>query len=222
MSSKAACRRLCGAIGTRPRGIGFRSGRRLFVVVGRGLSGRIARRRPDRAAWLSGGAPAGLCGADADGAQDRHLRPSGRRPAGLARHHRQDRRRAAGRRRLHAESRALSPRRRISGTAEAPTPTPTPTSTASGPAPQSLHVSGNKLVNASGQPVLLHGVDRSGTEYACVQGNGIFDGPNDQASITAMKNWGVNAVRVPLRVCSTIKLDLSERTILIETNHRWR
>jgi len=32
---------------------------------------------------------------------------------------------------------------------------------------------------------------RSGTEYACVQGNGIFDGPNDQASITAMKNWGV-------------------------------
>ncbi len=78
-----------------------------------------------------------------------------------------------------------------------PTPTPTPTSTASGPAPQ-LHVSGSKLVNASGQTVLLHGVDRSGTEYACVQGNGIFDGPNDQASITAMKNWGVNAVRVPL------------------------
>jgi hypothetical protein len=79
-----------------------------------------------------------------------------------------------------------------------PTPTPTPTTTApSGPAPQ-LHVSGNKLVNASGQQVVLHGVDRSGTEYACVQGNGIFDGPSDQASITAMKNWGVNAVRVPL------------------------
>ena len=65
-------------------------------------------------------------------------------------------------------------------------------------APQ-LHVSGNKLVNASGTQVVLHGVDRSGTEYACVQGNGIFDGPNDQASITAMKSWGpVNAVRVPL------------------------
>ena len=31
-----------------------------------------------------------------------------------------------------------------------------------------------------------------------MQGNGIFDGPNDQASITAMKTWGVNAVRVPL------------------------
>jgi endoglucanase len=65
-------------------------------------------------------------------------------------------------------------------------------------APQ-LHVSGNKLVNASGTQVVLHGVNRSGTEYACVQGNGIFDGPNDQASITAMKSWGpVNAVRVPL------------------------
>jgi hypothetical protein len=64
-------------------------------------------------------------------------------------------------------------------------------------APQ-LQVSGNKLVNASGAQVVLHGIDRSGTEYACVQGNGIFDGPNDQASITAMKAWGVNAVRVPL------------------------
>ncbi len=41
-------------------------------------------------------------------------------------------------------------------------------------------------------------MDRSGTEYTCVQGNGIFDGPNDQASITAMKKWNVNAVRVPL------------------------
>jgi endoglucanase len=67
-----------------------------------------------------------------------------------------------------------------------------------GPAPQ-LHVSGNKLVDQNGNQVVLHGVDRSGTEYACVQGNGIFDGPNDQASITAMKSWGpVNAVRVPL------------------------
>jgi hypothetical protein len=65
-------------------------------------------------------------------------------------------------------------------------------------APQ-LHVSGNKLLNASGGQVVLHGVNRSGTEYACVQGNGIFDGPSDQASITAMKSWGpVNAVRVPL------------------------
>jgi endoglucanase len=64
-------------------------------------------------------------------------------------------------------------------------------------APQ-LHVSGSTLVDASGQRVVLHGVDRSGTEYECVQGNGIFDGPSDQASITAMKNVGINVVRIPL------------------------
>jgi hypothetical protein len=68
-----------------------------------------------------------------------------------------------------------------------------------GSAPQ-LQVSGNKLINsATGATVVLHGVNRSGTEYSCVQSNGIFDGPSDQASLTAMKTWGpVNAVRVPL------------------------
>ena len=59
-------------------------------------------------------------------------------------------------------------------------------------------MSGNKLLNASGQQVILRGVDRSGTEYACVQGNGIFDGEVDQAAVNAMKSWGINAVRVPL------------------------
>jgi len=78
------------------------------------------------------------------------------------------------------------------------TATETASSSGSGAAPQ-LHVSGNELVNQNGGQVVLHGVDRSGTEYECVQGNGIFDGPNDQASITAIKSWGpVNAVRVPL------------------------
>src|SRR5262249_61546100 len=66
-----------------------------------------------------------------------------------------------------------------------------------GAAPR-LHVSGNRLVNGHGRPVLLHGVNRSGTEFMCVQGHGVFDGPVDQASISAMKSWGVNAVRVPL------------------------
>jgi len=64
-------------------------------------------------------------------------------------------------------------------------------------APQ-VHVSGNKLVNSDGQPVVLHGVDRSGTEYECVQGQGIFDGPSGQASVNAMHSWGINAVRIPL------------------------
>ena len=61
-----------------------------------------------------------------------------------------------------------------------------------------LHVSGSKLVNAGGQQVVLRGVDRSGTEYDCVQGRGIFSGPSDQASVNAIKSWGVNVVRLPL------------------------
>jgi len=38
----------------------------------------------------------------------------------------------------------------------------------------------------------------SGPEYACIQGWGIFDGPNDAASVQAMVAWRANAVRVPL------------------------
>jgi aryl-phospho-beta-D-glucosidase BglC (GH1 family) len=68
---------------------------------------------------------------------------------------------------------------------------------ATGTAPQ-LHVSGNELVNAGGSQVVLHGVDRSGGEFACVQGTGLWNGPMDQASITAMKGWGITSVRVPL------------------------
>jgi hypothetical protein len=73
------------------------------------------------------------------------------------------------------------------------------TAAESTPAAPQLQVSGNKLVS-NGSQVILHGVDRSGTEYSCVHGDGFFDGPNDQASITAIKSWGaaVNAVRVPL------------------------
>jgi endoglucanase len=66
-----------------------------------------------------------------------------------------------------------------------------------GSAPQ-LHVAGNKLVSADGQQVILHGVDRSGSEFMCVQDHGIFDGPVNQASVNVMKAHGINAVRVPL------------------------
>jgi len=61
-----------------------------------------------------------------------------------------------------------------------------------------LRVSGNLLVNGAGQPVVLHGVNRSGTEYACIQGWGMFDGPNDAASVAAMASWHINFVRVLL------------------------
>ncbi len=62
----------------------------------------------------------------------------------------------------------------------------------------SVRVQGNTLVDGAGNPVRLLGVDRSGTEYACAQGWGIFDGPSDATSIAAMAAWHINAVRVPL------------------------
>jgi hypothetical protein len=62
----------------------------------------------------------------------------------------------------------------------------------------SLSVSGNRIVNSSGQPVRLVGVNRSGMEFMCIQGYGFFDGPSDQNSINAMKTWNITIVRVPL------------------------
>jgi endoglucanase len=90
--------------------------------------------------------------------------------------------------------------------AASPTPSPAVSASAAsavraaraaGTAPQ-LHVVGNKLISADGQQVMLHGVDRSGAEYECVQRHRIFDGPTSQASIKVMKSYGINAVRIPL------------------------
>jgi hypothetical protein len=61
-----------------------------------------------------------------------------------------------------------------------------------------LSVKGRQLVDGVGRPLQIAGVNRSGTEYYCVQGRGVFDGPSDDASIEAMQSWGINAVRVPL------------------------
>jgi hypothetical protein len=62
-----------------------------------------------------------------------------------------------------------------------------------------IHVAGNQIVDQYGRPVQLRGVNRSGAEYACAEGWGIFDGPTDDpASIAAIKSWHANAVRLPL------------------------
>ena len=61
-----------------------------------------------------------------------------------------------------------------------------------------LHVSGNRILDHSGQAVGFQGVNRSGTEYACIQGFGIFDGPSDAQSVRAIAGWHVNIVRIPL------------------------
>jgi hypothetical protein len=71
----------------------------------------------------------------------------------------------------------------------------------------SLRVSQNTLVDASGAPLRIAGANRSGSEYACAQGWGMFDGPTDDASITAMTAWGINAVRVPLNEDCWLAID---------------
>lgn len=61
-----------------------------------------------------------------------------------------------------------------------------------------VHVQGNHLVDGHDRVVQLVGLNRSGSEYACAQGWGIFDGPVDEASIAAMATWAPAIVRVPL------------------------
>ena len=83
-------------------------------------------------------------------------------------------------------------------------PTPTPTATTPPPPPPpagaapNLTVSGNRLVTGTGATYRLLGVNRSGGEFACIQGNGMWNGPMDQASVTAIRSWKVRTVRVPL------------------------
>lgn len=82
--------------------------------------------------------------------------------------------------------------------APSPVPSPAPTPSAAG----GLHVSGNHLVDADGDTVLLHGADMAGTEFVCAQGWSAdpFGGqPEDSAqTFAAMRSWNVNVVRVPL------------------------
>ena len=92
----------------------------------------------------------------------------------------------------------------------APTPVPSPPPALMGgtSAPFGLYVSGDQLINSAGQPVQLHGVNRAGTVYMCIQGDGIFDGggPNSSgltvsqtaADVAAMAAWHINIVRIPL------------------------
>ncbi len=89
------------------------------------------------------------------------------------------------------------------GSATAPPVVPPVTPPAPGPVPTRVPVtgvrtSGNGLVDAEGRALRLRGVNHSGTEYACIQGWGIFDGPSDAAAVAAIAAWKANVVRVPL------------------------
>ena len=79
-----------------------------------------------------------------------------------------------------------------------PFPPETPAHAAPAAAITGLHVSGNQILNASGQVVRLRGVNRTSGEYACIQNWGIFEGPVTDTAIQAMLNWKINAVRIPL------------------------
>src|SRR5439155_861798 len=68
-------------------------------------------------------------------------------------------------------------------TSGGPPPPPPP------PGAPTVHVQGTRLVDSAGRPIRLRGVNRSGTEYACAQGWGMFDGPSDSASVQAIASW---------------------------------
>ncbi len=61
-----------------------------------------------------------------------------------------------------------------------------------------LHVVGNRLETSDSKTVRLYGVNRAGTEYACVQGWGVFSGTTDDASIQQLAAAHVHVVRLPL------------------------
>jgi hypothetical protein len=65
-------------------------------------------------------------------------------------------------------------------------------------APLSIRVEGNRFVNGAGQTIRLLGVDRTSSEYGCVDGFGYNDGHYDAADAAAIASWNANAVRVPL------------------------
>jgi endoglucanase len=82
-----------------------------------------------------------------------------------------------------------------------------------------LRVRGTKLVDGpgSGHPVALRGVNRSGLEYACIQGWGFFDSPHpqridDPRMIAAIKSWDVDVVRVPLNEDCWLGVNAPRRT----------
>jgi hypothetical protein len=65
-----------------------------------------------------------------------------------------------------------------------------------------VQVAGPQLVDEQDVPVQLHGINRMSTEYACIFGFGILGGPatpeENDAALSAMQGWNINAVRVPV------------------------
>ena len=73
-------------------------------------------------------------------------------------------------------------------------------------------VKGNHLAGRHGHRIVLRGVDRSGTEYACSGGYGFTDSPDythpdSTKLIAAIRAWHVNAVRVPLNEACWLRIN---------------
>ena len=81
-----------------------------------------------------------------------------------------------------------------------------------GPPMTGLKVVGNVIHNGQDQTVVLHGVNRSGTEYECVQGGSIFDGFSDELSVQQIALWKANAVRVPLNESCWLSINGAPRS----------
>jgi hypothetical protein len=65
--------------------------------------------------------------------------------------------------------------------------------------PLAVHVSGTRLIDASGSSLQLRGVNFSGAQYECFSQSGtVWDAPADARAVRAMTAWHVNAVRLPL------------------------
>jgi len=76
-------------------------------------------------------------------------------------------------------------------------------------APFSISVSGNRLVDGSGNVIQLRGVNESGGEFACAgyPGWDFFGFPTDQTAVNALKSWKINAVRLPLNEACWLGID---------------
>lgn len=103
---------------------------------------------------------------------------------------------------------------------KAPTPVPTTGSPSGSTSMKGLKVQGNKIVNDAGQAIRLIGVNRSGTEYACVGGNGMGGSPwgvfedhgNLNDFIKGLKSWNINTIRVPLNETCWLGYEPDTRT----------
>ncbi len=64
--------------------------------------------------------------------------------------------------------------------------------------PLSISIAGNHFVDGSGRTIRLLGVDRTSSEYGCVDGFGYDDGHFTDSDAAAVASWGADAVRIPL------------------------